>query len=339
MAYGVTKERKCQLGRESISTPGTLVAATTIMRGPQSSIKDLRQLVRPDENVGYAAQLKRGYFPYLEAEYAMPDTEVTFEQGPYILDASIAALATGVADGTASKVYAYPFPTTVAAHTHGTYSLEAGNNNLSHVMEYAFVDKWGIGGASKQALKWKGVHWFGRQRTVQAFSASTTMPTVPEEVKFGLGKIYVNDTGASIGDTQKTNTWLSFDLTCDTGLQAVATGDGNLYFSFVKPTGVKLTGKIIIEDDATATGMESDWVANTLKLVRMDFTGSATGSTGGSYPNKLLRIDLAMNIDTVSILNSQNGNDTKEVDFTGVYSIADSLFCTITFVNLLTTLP
>jgi hypothetical protein len=85
--------------------------------------------------------------------------------------------------------------------------------------------------------------------------------------------------------------------------------------------------------------METDWVANTIKLIRMTFAGSATGGAGGTYTTKLFQIDLACAINKVNILSSQNGNDTKKVDFTAVYSTADSLFGTITVVNLLTTLP
>ncbi len=336
--YGVTKERRMQLGGEA--TAGTAVAATALFRGPANSILDNRPVEHPDENVGYNVDMGRVYTPNIGAEYDMPDCPVTFEQGPYIPNASIHSLMTGVADGGTStaKIYAFPFSTKQADHTFKTFTVEAGNNNLAHEMEYAFIDKWGISGAPKQALMWKGVHWIGRQRTSTTFTGSLTPPSV-EEVLFQKGKIYLNDSGATIGTTQKTGTWLGFDFNVASGLVPVWTGDGNLYFIFVKPTGIKASGTLTVEDDATASGLETDWVANTRKMMRLEFAGSATGGTGGTYSTKLLRLDMALTIDKIDILQSVNGNDTKKINFTAVNSLTDSLFVNLTFVNLLATIP
>ena len=336
--YGVTLERRLQLGQEG--TPGTAVAASAIWRGQANSILDERVVVHPPENVGYSAPMARVYTPFLAASYAMPDSEVTFEQGPYILAAAMKSLVTGVADGGTStaKIYAYPWPVLLTNHTYKTFTLEAGNNNDARKMEYSFVDKWGISGAPKQALMWKGVHWVGRQRTAVTF-ASIAPPAV-EPINFQMGYLYVDSGGGSIGATPYTNAWLGFDLACDSGLRSVPTGgNGQLYFSFAKPTGVTCTGSLTVEDDSQATGLETDWIANTLKLIRMKFTGSATGGAGGTYSVKTMIIDLAIYIDKIDILASQNGNDTKKVNFTVVYSPTDSLFGSMTFVNLLTALP
>jgi hypothetical protein len=336
MAYGVTKERSCRIGPESVA--GTPVAATVILRGPENSILDTRKVDHIDENVALSVLTSRLNTPKIGAGYTMPDTEVTFEQGPYILNASIRPLLTGVADGGTStaKIYAFPFPTTVSDHTIKTYTLQAGNNNLVHQMEYSFVDKWGLSGSFDQPLKWTGVHWTGRQRTVSSFTSLSL--TKPEICNFDNGKLYVNNSFATIGTTQYTNAWLAMALTCAPGLIAQPTGDGNLYFSFVKPTTVGLTGELTIEDDSQATGLESDWVANTLKYIRMKFTGTATGGAGGTYTTKLFQIDQCISIDIIDTLTSQNGNDTKKVHYTTVYDEAN-LFATMTFVNSLATLP
>jgi hypothetical protein len=335
MTYGVTLERKMQLGGETVA--GTAVPATCIHRGPANSIEDTRVIVNPEENVGYNVPLARVYTPEVGAGYDQPDCEMTFE---YIheLPASIKSVVSGSALSTGSGIlYDYPFPTTSGSHTFKTFTLEAGNNAEAAEMEYAFVDKWGISGEEKKALMWKGVHWTGRQRTSTTFTASLS-PIAVEEILFSKGKLYVDSTGGTIGSTQKTNTWLGFELNCESGILPVTTGDGNLFFSFAKSTGIKLSGSIIVEDDSTATGLQSDWLANTIKLVRMDFVGSATGSSA-PYANKLLRIDMAIFINKVNTLDSKNGNDTRKVDFTVVYSIADALFANIKVVNKLAALP
>jgi hypothetical protein len=339
MANGITNERKMQFSWEG--TPGTIEAARVIWRGPANSIEDQRSTYNPDENVGYAVELPRPYTPTVSASYSMPDSEVTFEQGPYIANACIAALVTGVADGGTSgaKIYAFPHAATAAAHTHKTFTIEAGNNNLSHVMEYAFVDKWGISGTSSDAkgLMWKGVHWTGRQRAAQAFTGALT-PVLPEPVLFRKGKLYLDDATGTLGATQKTLTWLAMELNGDPGLEAVGTGDGDLFWSYVQYKGAKITGSITVIDDATANGLETDWVANTNKLLRMQFAGSATSGTGGTYTTKLLRLDQSIWINKVNTLSSSNGKDTKKVDFTCAYNITKTLMMTMTFVNALATL-
>jgi len=338
MAYGVTKERGAQFGAESPA--GTPHAATFIWRGPANSIQDTRKIdnVGERENVRYSAPLARLNMPEIGAAYTMPDAEVTFEQGPVILNASIRPLLTGVADtgvGHTAVIYAFPFPTTVSDHTFTPYTIEAGNNNLAHYMEYSFADKWGMSGVSNQAVKWTGVHFTGRQRTAQAFTGGLT-PAAIEVVNFNQGKLYVNNSYATLGNTQYVNGWLGFNLACMPGLLAQPTGDGQLYFSFVKPTGVKMTGDLTVEDDSDATGLETDWVAKTIKYVRMKFEGSAL--VGATYTKKTLIIDQCLYISSIDTLTSQNGNDTKKVHFSTVYD-GTALFANMTFVNALAALP
>jgi len=121
---GVKALRKIQLGDESPA--GTAVAASTIWRG-LGAIEDQREVVFAEEDVGVLPGVDRTYTPKLLAALAMEETEATFEQLPYILEAGVKSVS-GVKDGDGSGyAYTFAFPTT-AANTPLTYTIEMGDN-------------------------------------------------------------------------------------------------------------------------------------------------------------------------------------------------------------------
>ena len=69
--------RKLQLGQEG--TAGTAVAATAIWRG-MGTIHDIREVVFPEEDVGYIGGTDRSYIARYWSELSMPEVEATFEQ-------------------------------------------------------------------------------------------------------------------------------------------------------------------------------------------------------------------------------------------------------------------
>lgn len=126
---GIKALRKLQLGAET--TAGTAVAADTLWRG-LGGIEDQREVIFPDEDIGYLSGKARNYIPKLGAAVVMEAVPATFEALPVILSAGVKNVITGVTDtGGSGKVYTYTFPTTSANSI--TTLIDA---NLAHVALY-----------------------------------------------------------------------------------------------------------------------------------------------------------------------------------------------------------
>lgn len=330
---GVKPLRKIQLGREG--TAGTEANATSIWRGT-GGLKDETQVVFPEENVGLLSGTNRAYIPKVGGVLAMDSTPATFEQILHILEAGVLT-ATPAQDGTGSGyVYAYPLPTT-SAPTIKTYTLEGGDNQQEEQMLYGYVEDFTLAGKAGEALT-MAANWRGRQVATGSFTAALSVPTV-EEILFSKGKLYIDAAGGTIGSTQKTATLLSATLAVKTGLMAVYTADGSLYFTFVKSVAPEVTLNITFEHDSTSVAEKAAWRAGTGRLVRLLFEGSSLGTPGTTYSKKTLIIDLAGKYETFDALGDQDGNDIVTATFRARYSSTDSLFAEIKVVNELTTVP
>lgn len=298
---GIRALRRIQLGKET--TAGTSLAATAVWRGI-GTIKDTLKVTFPQEDVGILGGLDRAYIPSLGGELEFEDTEATFEQLPYILEAGI-ALQSPAQDGAGTLyINTYTIPTTTQG-TWRTFTIEGGDDQQEEEMEYSFVPEFTLKGKASEALM-VSAKWQGRQVAPSTFTGSLALPTV-EEILFSKGKLFIDAVSTFPATTQKTSTFLSMDLKAKTGLVAVPTGDGNLYFTFVKRTMPEFLLDITFEHETTSVAEKAAWRAGTARSIRIDFTGS-TG-TGTTYSNKKLLIDLLGKWETFDKLGEQDGND------------------------------
>lgn len=312
---GIRKLRKIQLGKET--TAGTAVMATTIWRGVASMPEDQRQVVFPTEDVGFLSGTDRSYIPVYDAVLAMADTEATFEQLPYILEAGIMSVVTGTANtGGSGYTYTYNFPTT-AQRTQKTFTIEAGDDNAAEEMEHSYVEDFAISGAPKSAIM-VSANWRGRQLSVSSFTTTATLPTV-EEILFNASKLYIDTAGANWGTTQKSQTMLGFNLNVRTGFIPKYTGDGNLYFSYTVQTEPEITLDVTFEHDGTATTEKAAYRAQTVRKIRVLAEGS-TFTTAGTYAKKTMIIDLVGKWQSFAAIDEIDGNDVVTGTFAGKYN-------------------
>ncbi len=331
MAYGVPGLAKIQIGKET--TAGTAVAATTIWRGPFAPIVDGREIQQAEENIGQLVPKARTYVPRKVATLEMPETEATFEQLPYILAAGVENVVTGVADGTGSgKVYQYDL-SNAAQQTPAVYTIESGDNVRVDEMEYSFVEEFELNGNKGEAVKMSG-KWKGRQSTDAEHTTSLSVPTV-EEILFGSGKLYIDDSAGTVGTTQKTGTWLGFKLSCKTGHKVVESADGQVYFATITQSAPEITGEILLEHDAIGEAELNKARTEAARLVRMTFEGSNL-TTASTYSKKTLRIDMAILYTEVPSIDEQDADDVVALPFRVVDDT--SLQATFTVVNSLTAL-
>jgi hypothetical protein len=312
---GIKALRKLQLGKETLIAPGTAVAATTIWRGV-GTIEDTRTRVKVVEDVGTYIPPAREYTSALGANLAMESVEATYEQLPYILNAAIASVVTGVADGVACKVYTFNFPE-ATMNTIRTFTIEGGDNMEAERMMYSYVNDFSLTGKGGEALM-MSANWQGRQVALNAFTGALSIPTV-EEILFSNGTLAIDAVTSAYGASVKSSTFLEMTFNYNTGWKPIWTGDGGtgLMYNFIKCVSPEITLDITFEHDATSMAEKVFWRANTPRLIQIKFTGTALA--GATYSAKTLIFNLAGKWSKFSKLGEQDGNDIINATFTVGY--------------------
>lgn len=333
MSQGIKALRKIQLGVET--TSGTAVAATALWRG-MGTIEDTRETVFVEEDVGLLSGTDRSYVPILGASLSLTSTPATFEQLPYIGEMGIKTV-TPAQDGAGSGyIYQYTEATT-ATPTIATYTIEGGDNIAAEEMEYSHAESFTIEGNAGESVM-MSTELRGRQVATSSFTGAISLPSV-DEILASKGKLYIDAIDGTIGSTQISNSLLNFTLNWTTGLIAVPTLDGALYFSFVKKTAPEITLDLTFEHDSSSVAEKAIWRAETPELVRLQFEGPALTTAGTSYTYKTFNIDLAGKWDNFGALADQDGNDIVTGTFRARYNSTAAFFAELLIVNELTTLP
>jgi len=327
--------RKLQLGKEVVAA-GTPVAATTIWRG-QGVIKDNREVIFPEEDVGILGGTDRSYIARYWSELAMPSVEATFEQIPYIFTAGVEALTTGSADtGGSGYIYTYDAPTT-AQNTTTTYTIEGGDDQQAEEFDYAFVKRFNLSGDGQSALM-MSADWTGRVTTNASFTGSLSIPSV-EEIIVNKATLYIDNAGGTIGTTTVSNTLFGIDFDYTTGLQEYWAVDGSLDFSLTKFTTDDIVLTATYEHNASAVSEKAKYRDGDVRLVRLKFEGSALTTAGATYTYKTLILDMAGVYEDWSALEDQDGNDVVTATLRVRYSETDSFKFQAVVVNENATLP
>lgn len=328
---GIKALRKIQYGFET--TAGVAVPATAVWPGG-GILKDTRVIARPAENPGVLAPTSRTYIPKLAAELELEEVEATFEHLPVLLSAAIEQVESGVQDGAGSD-YVYQFDCAVSSvNDTSSLTIEGGDDTQAWEMEYAKVQELELKGAAGEALTVSAT-LIGRQITETTFTDGLSLGTA-EPILFQRGKLYIDDSGGTVGTTQITNSWLGFSLTIPSGIVPRWTGDGQKYFSFARNVGHKeepITGELTLEFDANGLAELRAAQAGSVRLVRMLFEGSDVSTPGTSYTKKTLQIDMAIVYTEVPSLDDEDGNDIITLPFEVRYSSADSLYFQTIVVN------
>ena len=328
----IEKLRRMQFGLEASSAQGTPVSATGIWRGPAGMIADAVERTLVNENIGYMVQTDRGYFPRAYATLDMPETEATFEQIQHIFSAGLSTASASPNGGTTTAYVREFQASTTSVLPIATYTWETGDEQEQYRLEYGFVSKFGISGAPNQAVMHSG-NWGGRQKTATDFTGSLS-PIDVEEILFNRSKLYLDSSTGTLGATVQQNAFLGFTVDVITGWIPVFTGDGELYFSFLKNTGAEITGSITLEYNSVGEAAEDGFASGLTYLMRIDCIGSALSGTGGTFTTKLLRLDHAIQIASIE-MGAQDGDNVITLNWKAVYNTTASLFNNYTVVNLI----
>ena len=181
----------------------------------------------------------------------------------------------------------------------------------------------------------------GTPFTLDETWSTVALPAV-ENILFQNAKLYIDPVGGALGTTQATNTFLAFDLRITTGWKAQFTGDGNLFFSFMKFVGapmMKVELDLTYEHNGTAVAEKAAARAQTPRQVRLQVNGSTLTTAGTKYSTKALRVDLAGKYSKWTALQDDNGNSTIMCTLTGAYDATAALFAVVEICNVLASLP
>ena len=341
MTYGIKALRKLQFGRES--TAGSIAAATTVWRG-EGTIEDARVVEFPVEDIGVITATTRAYQPALAAKLALTPTPASYEQLPHIFEMGIKTV-TGASSTGSDYAYTYTLPVSTSMYlTPSTssvpiksYTIEGGDNNEAEVMEFSHCTDFELSFKAGEALM-MSANIMGRQVALQAFTSAQSAPTV-SEILASKAKLYIDAVGGTIGTTQITNELLSGSIKVKTGIKAVQTADGNLYFSFIKGVRPEITWDLVFEHSTFAKAEKVYWRAGTSRQFQLNFTGPALSSTGTTYSTKKLICNMAGTYEKFSALSDDDGDDIITATIRGGYNTTAALFANFVVVNELSAIP
>ena len=333
MAQGIKALRKIQIGAEATTDQGTAVAATTIWRG-MGSISNATEVNYVEEDVGILMPTNRTYISQYVAELSMEDVPATFEQFPYILEASVLA-CTPTTDTGSGYIRTYTLPTSDLP-TVRTYTIEGGDNQAVEEMQYGFVVDWTLSGSAGEAWT-MGANLQGRQVSTSAFTAPLSLPSV-EEMLFGKSSLYIDESTGSFGGTLVSQTLLSGDVAYTSGLMAVFTANGELYFDFIKSTRPEGVLTVTFEHNDTAVAEKAAWLAETVRRIQLKIPGSALAS-GGTYTTKTALLNMIGKWESFDALGDQDGNDIVTGTFRFGYDETQATAGEFIVVNELSALP
>ena len=333
---GVKALRKINVGWET--TQGTAVAATAVMRLTGTADPGKTEVKFADENVGILPGTNRSYIPVVGGEITMSG-EATFEQACYALAAAVENVITGATDtGGSGKVYTYTLPTT-ALKTIKTATIEGGDNQQFEEMAFCFCKEVKFSGKAGEAMKiehtWEGRGW--------SPTTATTNPALPtpansEIILVSKGLLYIDEPGGSIGGTVKSNAMLGFEMSMKSGWIAKHAGSGSTAFAFIQSTKPEVKLKITFEHDASAVAEKAAHLAQTVRQVRLLFTGAAL-TTAGTFTYKTMRADLWGKWTKFDKLDEVDGNDTVSGEFDVRYDEALAKYAELVFVHQVSPLP
>lgn len=329
--YAAWPYNLCQMGQEV--TPGTAVTPTSLWRGPFGGFGDDRTRESIQEDIGIMAPAERTYDGFLAVSVPMPETGMTFEQFPHILQGSLGKV---LPTGSNPYTWLYRVPTDGTSPILQPYTLVLGNRLASsdvRVLPYCFVADWEAKGEAGK--NWTiSANWKGARYTAGTF-ATIALPTV-EDVVFAKTKLYIDAAGGTIGTTQKLGVLLGASIKYTSGIEMVPVGDGNLYavaHKIGKPS-VSISLKLEVEQAAGVSIVAQERAfhdSNTPRLIRLD--------AGGSGSKKMI-FDLAALYDNFGKYEKQGEQDTAvTIDGHCDYNSAADLFFAATIINTLSAIP
>ncbi|MDD5092774.1 MAG: hypothetical protein PHV74_00110 [Dehalococcoidia bacterium] len=325
--------RKAQIGKES--GYGVEAEATAVLLG-NFTHKDNPTVTLPEEATGHLSKYTRYLKTNTIAEISRQGT-FSFEQCLYYLLMSIRGnIVPTQLDSDPGSVHAYEWafvPSLTSANNPNSFTLRYGNNVQAFITKYVLAKTLEIKGGANEAVQ-LACNMFGQNFAKADFETGLVVPTV-EDVVAKRGIVFINDSGATIGTTQKSKTLTEFTWKLDTGYEPQDFLDGELWFTDHSegPRSVELD--MTFQFNETANAEFEAYYAGTKRFIRLSIPGSQI-VTGHA---KRLALDICGVYTNWESLGTKNGMDVVNVKLTSTFDPTWDNEWLVRVVNSLATLP
>ena len=330
--YGQWPLNVCQYGPET--TPGTAVNATGIWRGPFGGFEDNDQTEEVEEDIGTFGMTNQEFTTWQNVSVPSPAAVMNFLQFPVVAQASIGKVT---ASGAGPYVRQYDAVFGDTDPTLQPYTLRVGNKRATADVQqiaYALVQEWELSG--KQGELWKvSANWTAPRKESGAFTANAPLPAL-DPCLFAKTLLYIDDSGGTIGTTQKTGVLLAASIKWRTNIEWVPVGDGNTYATAYKLGRPQITFSLTyeLEQDTGVSVVAAERAkrdARAFRLIRLRLPGSGVNA---------MDIDIAGKYDKVGPYSKEGETNTSAVfDGRALYSSTDSKFFGIKHTSSLASIP
>jgi hypothetical protein len=343
MATGVTALSNTQIGLEALAG-ATTDTVTTHWRG-MGKLADRLEVVYPPQRVGKLGGTTRSYIPRTGGEVTL-EGDALFEQLPYIFNAGI-YLTTATTDTGSGYVYTWTVPSAstdlISTTDLGTLVVEVGDNNDAEIGRFGFVREYTLAGKQGEGMTVSATLQTRAPSTCTFTAVGTTDFDNPAEtILFSKVALYIDDSTGTIGTTQVTETILDFSFKHTTGWVELPARDGRLDYSNIKRIDDEIMAEMTWEHNTNASTEKAKWRAQTERVVRIKWEGTALTSAG-TYTYKTLQIDMVGKWQTFAAdgLEEQDGDNVVKGTFRAASTTAGSAYskCVITDVMDLAALP
>lgn len=282
MVAGLNTLQKAQAGIEAAR--GTGIAATRIVyfdRGAWFDEAIGREFPNEDRNsfIEHYRNLTTSRAATLSGV-----ANATFDDLPWFMQSFGKGAVTGV--NSATTVYTYTFAPTAASDDLKTITWEVGNDTQAYQLPYGVGQKIELSWAGGQPVK-MSVDYLAQRAIPQAFTGALSDRTGIEDAVGTTAKVFIDNTGGTIGTTQALNV-LSGKVTLVNNWEQITHLVGNLYPDDAQRDGRFLDLELDIHFNNTTE--YAQLLAGGERLIRVVFTGTVIAGSVGSI-NRTITID------------------------------------------------
>lgn len=322
MATALYPLRLLQLGAEA--TAGTAVAATKKVIG-RAAVRPMQEWDREDFPRGVRVQANEITAVAKGSEIAV-EGDLNFEQMQWPLHSGLQTVSP---TGTGPYVWVHEL---VNAPTLKTFTAEGvvddgTTKHYEREFAYCLTREFRISIVRNQMAK-MGWTMFGRAEQSSTVTGSLAALTL-ERIPSNLFKLWIDDTWANLGTTQKTATLREAELTVDTGLAPEVTLDGRADYDMVQPmyrqASAQLTTKLL-HNANTATEI-GNWRTGTKRFIRLKADNGLATTL-----NRVLQIDLAVRLVSWEMAD-EDGQEVVNATWEVIYDTTASKSLLITLTN------
>jgi len=277
MANAINNLEKLQYGIEGSGTPGTLVAADTVLLVEQGGeFIDEIERVPVDEPRGVLAMVE----DVDTRKGSLLTTTAALDYESHILLALNCGIKLVTPAAGPPKVWTVlPSLATPDALNSATFEVAHTDGTTKHVERefgYATVRRFSIEFAFNQVTKIT-VEYFGRASQSSTFTASQSAVT-RTVIPSNLWKVYIDTSWAGLGGTQKSGLIRSGTLEIVTGVEPDFTLDGRADLDLTQLIRGMITGslKLTMAVDANFATEVTAWRAKTMRFIRLIATAGAS---------------------------------------------------------------